>query len=214
MDPIDNPYAAPALADASVEMVGAGPGHQQLQTVAAGLKVLYVGLCLSVVSFVLMIIITLTTSLVDTARLLSGFTVYFVAILLAVGQAMCISVPPETKARAFAIAAFSCQILGLLSGLASTRFAPLAGNLPSTLLFVVFLRRVATFLDRADLVRQTRNWFMALGVTIASTIAALAYAEVLFIVVAFAIIFVFIQYANLINYVRTAIVLPTRRMTI
>lgn len=156
--PSENPYQPPSLGGADEGGLAAEIiSPEQLKWTGYGLRTVYVGILLIILGFITAL---LTAALPALMPLGIGLMVIGSLTILA-GQTMCTTVPAQSGARTAAIFSVACQLAGLLSGVAG-RVLGLAivsagglrlATLAAFVLFFLFMRRLAVFLQRPDLQR-------------------------------------------------------------
>jgi hypothetical protein len=211
---------------------------QSLQTVATGLVLVYAGLCLLVVSY-LGLLVGLFLSVGQGADrwqwvLILALGMMVVTILMdMIGRLLCLAMPPEQSGTRVIIAASVCFTLAALAlsaiDLINTfvpivqlpplvsQFQPLLA-LIGAILFVLFLRNLALFVQRPDLGNRANVVLVLGGVTgvalIVLTILTMSprnprpgfgRVELFGLAVFVLAVALLIQYGNLLTYLRTAI---------
>ena len=218
MKATDNPYAAPDTLETT------DPGQSWLQTSSVGLSrtltglnLVYYGIViafLSLISFVTMVIFP-PLVFVSIIGVLFGYLTFLI------GPLFCLAVPSETGAKSWIVGAVCFQLLGLgltlVNGVMPGALPPIfrsAGSLAaliSSILFMMFMRRLATYIGRGDLSAKAVN-ILVLGAAIllTSLVAPLARPQldrVAWVLMIPSILFLvfFVMYANMINSLRLAL---------
>ena len=235
-DPVEhNPFAAPRVNDPLVASTGQ-IDYVALRPVGTGLGVIYASLILIVLSAIGGLAIAslggrmgggwqqiLVVALVGIPVLAS--------ILSLVGGIMCLSVPPDCG-HTLVLSSVVLQGIQLMIRLGSFFFGyvaigglafmtPSLLGLPSMLsvaLFLLFLRRLAQFLQRNDLARRAVRVLVAssvmfVGGLIGPSLLSGVPATPILAVFGVAAIVLFVMYANLINALGKAIRHPEQTAT-
>ena len=101
------------------------------------------------------------------ATLLGGAGILIGGLILFVGPLRCLSAPAAARGRGLIVGAVVCQTL---VGITFWVFLPMISwiaSLASHILFVLFMRKIAAFIGRIDLIACARNIFIG-GVIMAS----------------------------------------------
>jgi hypothetical protein len=220
-----NPYAAPQTDTAPP------PGTEWMQGVSPSLTKTGWGLSLVYYGIVLVLLCAMVAGV--SAAISGGkpgmaavvSSVAFLGILLGflllfVGPLMCLAVPAESGAKGFVIGSVLLQVPSLLSAIfyqILPRVSPVAVSavvqilgMISFVLFVLFLKRLAQYIGRADLCRRARNILVGLAIllSLGAVYVALLYSRILSIDIIYmfplgiGVLIVFVMYANLVNDLR------------
>jgi hypothetical protein len=229
-----NPFASPqTMASDRPEVMWAAENPEGLRKVKLGLTLVYAGICgilVTALGFpILMVVVGGALESPETVLLL-GLVVTGVMLLLAVlmfvGQLFCLSVPAESGAKPFIIAAVCLQGIGFLGtlsgfilpqGMVSTLISGglnLAG-LASFVCFLLFLRKVATYIVRYDIAGRAVR---ALVVGVLSLVAIVGISvgqfvspqvmgplQMLVLIPGLGMLVSLVMYANTVTYLRRAI---------
>jgi hypothetical protein len=203
------------------------PKDFELRKVALGLQLVYAGLILTVLGVILGVAAVMYFTSISKPYLGMLFTlgISLVAGMLDVaGKLLCLAVPEKSRSSGIISASVACTLSSLIIGLVG-QFSPAIGSelkalggLLSALayiLFLIFLRRLAMYIGHLELAAN------AWSILIASVLVATAYAGLLAMVASgvaaslplpfiilglgLAALVVFILYANLITYLRRAV---------
>jgi len=215
----ENPYASPETLETSAPGVEwMQSGSPELAKTARGLSIVYFGIVLvllSVISIVLM-------SLFPPLLFLSSFGFAVGILMTIIGPILCLSVPEATGAKGLITGSVLLQFVNLLLGMVSIfgfGLPPAARAISSMfwvgagVLFVLFMRRLASFIGRTDLASKARNVLIfaaviVLGFLVIGVLQFSGAPDVLGIISLPLLIFAlvaFVMYANLINSLRKAI---------
>jgi hypothetical protein len=223
-----NPYASP---EAEIAMAPGATWAQEispsLQRTGLGLTLVYYGIIMALLS-VLVVMFGGMAAGAAGARVLAvvigaaGIGLLLGAILMFVGPFFCLAVPEESGARGLIVGCVVFQLANVAFGVIY-RFAPdllppvgervlnLLGVI-GTVLFILFMQRLSTFIGRQDLALRAKNILILLGILIGLVVVmvALLVAGVLLVaILAFVLLILaliaFVMYANLINSLRHAL---------
>jgi hypothetical protein len=216
MDQPENPYAT-----SNIDALD--PGVEWMQTDKAGLSKTALGLTVvysGIVLLLLCLISMLATIFAPFLMPLVFGAIIIAAIMMFVGPIFCLSVPPETKAQGLIVGSVVLQLINLALTIVAfagielfgiQAFSQLFGVL-SAVLFVLFMRKLALFIGRPDLASRASNVLILAAVVFLVGFAAGATmfwgAQVggfLFFILAIMTLFLFVMYANLVNYLRKAL---------
>ncbi|MCA9248683.1 MAG: hypothetical protein KDA42_16270 [Planctomycetales bacterium] len=213
MESSENPYAAP-----QVEVAASG---EWLRSNAEGLSKTAIGLSLMYYGIILLLLWTILTIpmmfLGAAIRFPLGAGMIIASIMMFVGPVLCLSVPPETGAKGLAALSVVFQLIRVI-----VEFLPFVGIAPnivpglaqaagilSSVLFVVFLRKLAQFIHRDDLTKRANNVLMmaviAIALALGSVVGIGPLPGLILIGVGILALVLFVMYANLINALRKAI---------
>lgn len=158
--PAENPYQPPSLSGADEGGIAAEiVSPEQLKWTGYGLRTVYMGILLIILGFLTALLMTALPAIMPL-----GFGLMVIGSLtILAGQMMCTTVPTRSGARTAAIFSVICQLAGLLSGFAGGLLGLAIGAVgglrlatpAAFVLFFVFMRRLAGFLQRPDLQRRT-----------------------------------------------------------
>ena len=206
-----NPFAPPTPVEDSMSSPLARD-FQRLAGTETGLRIVYYG------------IVTILLSVIFSAIGAAVFPplVMVFALLIVIGWLMliggpffCLSAPAETGASGLIVGSIVCQGLGILPSI-----APFIGvqmpwfisgasalfGLIGSVLFILFLMRIATYIGREDLAQRGKNILIGSVILVLCAFGFGAAAAVVGPVAAFLMIAVaigglvlFVMYANLIN---------------
>lgn len=220
-----NPYAAPTTTQR--ELVNPHEYYGgQLRWTARGLRLMYWGILLTLVVWIVFI---------PLGFFGVGFGLYFVLMLpmlgmLAVfcGPLLCLTVPAESGLRPWIIATVTCQ-LSTVAGLilmevagVSERFSSAFGFLLLALtygLFLYFLCQLTRCIERPDLTRRTKNVGILAAVAVLSTLGSVGAGGLgwvgasLLAVVFLLYLLLFVASANLINSISHGIRQPSQAVS-
>jgi hypothetical protein len=231
-----NPYASPAAT--GIDPVAAkwlGSDSASLRRVAVGLGMIYTGIVLAFLAIMLMVGVYLlrAADVIELATRAAGLLALIGLLLDLIGGLFCLATPPETRALGlifasvaamffwtFLVIAQVLHLVGYLDRLPSA--APIVQQVIggiSVLTFILFLRRLARFISRADLARRAIGvfiyasvlWVFQLGLEIYLIMGGRApmmnlvgsLIVIVSVVVAYAV--ALILFANLVTYTRKAI---------
>jgi hypothetical protein len=221
-----NPFAAPtALENESPGQRWISVKSPELRRTGVGLALVYYG------------IVILLVSLIAGAFAIPFFGVEFIIVfgigalagllMMIIGPILCLSVPEETGAKGFIIGSVCCQLLNLGVNIGSS-FFPEEAIVPTVvegvgslvgliggMLFVMFMRKLALFINRDDLAGRAKTilvtGFAVLGLAIVGTGLAstvpranplFALPGLLMLVAVIGGLILFMKYANLVNALR------------
>ena len=236
-DPI-NPYASP-LADLTP-----APGERWVQDVSPSLRQTGIGLTLVYYGIVLVLLSILVLMFGGFVAADAGGAVFVLVvgaagigmvvacILMFVGPLVCLAVPTESGARAYIIGSVVFQLANIGYAVLS-QFVPVEIPLAAalilnllgvvgTVLFILFMKKLAEYIGRERLAARARNLLVTLGVlvvlgTVFVAVAIvgtleelpegtlLAVIGVLGLVVIVLGLIVFVMYANLVDALRKAL---------
>jgi hypothetical protein len=242
-----NPYASPMSTEMNpVAIQWLGTPSPSLLKVARGLGLIYAGICLALLGVIggaVLMAVVRSLEMFQLVGLVTGICVVVAWILNITGTLFCLATPEESGAQGMIYASAAAMGISLLLKIAEalTAIPPgvrlLAGlaAIVSGITFLVFMKRLATFVGRQDLARRAQsilNWCIGLFVAMVATIAymtgsvgmafirgaatgreapvgdAAASAGIGFIImgiIGIAALFTFLRYANLLTYLRKAI---------
>lgn len=226
-----NPYQAPSAHSGGFSAFG----EAALRSVATGLNLIYWGVATVLLSAILGSVgIGVFTAgqqlaMLGAVALLMVLGVLAGGIMMLVGRIYCLSVPDETGAKSFIVIAVICDILGMGLGFVGgfSDSAPASGlgnltNLLASVMFILFMKKVADFVGRKDLAERSMSllilggvmfglmvlMFALVVVTAASGASAAALGMVMLVLglSLFVVgIFMFFRYVRLLVDLRTAI---------
>lgn len=204
------------------------PGEQWVREGAAtlrqtrlGLSLEYVGIALVLLSVPGAILIALYR-LPPTLLLLMPFVTIVGALMMFVGPIICLAVPKESGAKELLIGSVVCQFANIFYTV-SELFIPTLIPAPfkvalnycgvfGLILFVLFMKKLAVYINRQDLSSKA-TYVLVFGILmmIASIlIIFLLLAQMIpplsFIPIPIGALIAFVMYANLIGYLRKALV--------
>jgi hypothetical protein len=156
------------------------------------------------------------------AAIIAGGVILICWLMLIIGPFLCLTAPDETGAKGLIGASILCQLGGFLLSLVSNigiliapailAAGPLLGVIGSVL-FVLFMMKIAKYVGRDDLHRKGRN--VLIGSSVLFVIAVGAMTTLLsggqglgvlgLVIVLIGGLIVFVMYANLINYLSKSI---------
>jgi hypothetical protein len=179
MESLENPYASPETLDTSTPGATWAYTHSpELTRTRHGLSLVYFGIC----TIILSVIITVVAALVGPLLAIVGTVgVRAGALMTLVGPLFCLSVPTATGARGLIVASVILQLtfyaLSIAASVVTFR-VPLFGvilmngtGFAATVLFLLFLRRLAEYIGRQDLAKRARNVLLLIVVVILVTVA-------------------------------------------
>ncbi|MGI9474241.1 MAG: hypothetical protein ACR2NZ_22055 [Rubripirellula sp.] len=221
-DPVHNPYQAPSTAS---EPLDDAFQDKRLRTAATGLKLMYVGILLILLAFIMSFPASIFEIRPGIVLMLIAILGFGGLLLVNVGPLMCTTVPKGLGLRSFAIATVIAQFVSVTFALSQSlnpTFSAMLGiaailfALAAATLFLVFISRTARHIQRTDLVKRTRNVFLIGAVVLCGLMPAFLLFDsreiqanaVITIVSIFAFALLFVAYANLVNAVGNAIVRP------
>ena len=230
-----NPYASSQTVDSvapGAQWAGApSPG---LRNTGIGLSLVYYGLVIALGCMILGVV----GNVMQVAILrMAALGVYLGGLLMFIGPFFCLSVPVESRARGFIIGSVVAQSLNMLLTILSIAWMLIAisgGRMEAVValgvifqasglvgvigfvLFILFMRRLAEFIGRTDLMARARNVLVTLGfvfalfvgmilVSVAAPRGGGLVAAVVVLAAVVAMIAGFLMYANLINSLRKAL---------
>ena len=214
-----NPYAPPASMTGEVYDAAKVFGSPDaLHRVASGLNLVYWGIAIILLSTIGGIFIVAAVGLAGGLLVLSGIVAGILVGL--VGRVFCLSVPAATHAREIIYAAVAFDIVAVAMTL--VRFVMLlpgwcsdVANLLSfiaTVLFVIFMKRVASFINQPGLADQAQGLITMGMVLFVLWVAVLFGAALLgklvgllgFVLVVFVLV-IFLRYVRLLVNLRKEI---------
>jgi hypothetical protein len=226
-EPDHNPFAAP-LSQNLAETPARYVDFEGLRTTGNGLRLIYFSLLLLV-----LLVLAVFGGAFFTARapgpnpsglafiLVTGIGMLLIALMSLIGGVMCITVPQESGGKWLVTASVVIQGLNLLVMLTAALFFGFGrGNIIvsvvngiSLILFLLFLRRVSSFIDRDDLRRRSARVLIFLFVYVIAVIstAMIPIQGALNSAVAYGLIggvgalILFLMFANLVNDMSKAI---------
>ena len=204
-----------------------------MQTVRRGISLIYWGIILMVLTAIVAFVgaIALGVNLQNPAGLpdaqsaalfliLIGAAFFAGYVMTFVGKIMCLAVPGEVGASGLIFTSVGIDVVALLVTVAGfltdvpdevTSLLNLAG-LVSTILFLLFLRRLAAYIRRDDLARRARNvliigglLFVMAALTATTALARLEAAAALGLVFAVMLLVGFVMYVNLLGSLKEAL---------
>jgi hypothetical protein len=227
-DPI-NPYAPSSTSELeSFSPVAAFGSEKALKRVADGLNLVYWGIAITLLSIIggMVLIFAFGAMGGDLAAIpavLMGLGIIAGVIIGLVGRIFCLDVPEETNARPMIYSAVVCDILAVLVSVVVwipgiPQAISSVNNLLSllaTLLFVIFMKRIANFIQRPELADRAQSLvtFAVVLIVLAFGAAFLAMLvgpiAMLLGLVAFVLaIVMFLRYVRLLIDLRRAILGP------
>jgi hypothetical protein len=218
-EPDHNPFAAP-LSQNLAETPAGYVDFEALRTTGNGLRLIYFSLLLLV-----LLVLAVFGGAFFTARAPgpnpSGLGMLLIALMSLIGGVMCITVPQESGGKWLVTASVVIQGLNLLVMLTAALFFGFGrGNIIvsvvngiSLILFLLFLRRVSSFIDRDDLRRRSARVLIFLFVYVIAVIstAMIPIQGAINSAVAYGLIggvgalILFLMFANLVNDMSKAI---------
>ncbi len=224
-----NPFAPPSETS-ELTLVSPLENLQALASTERGLQITFYGLMIIILSYVGVIVATFTFPPLIIAI---GLFLLIGLLLLIIGPLICIMTPAETGAKGLIIAAVICQLLGITvsigQGILTVMLDPLVAQiisfsavllmLFSLIIFVLFMMRISTFLNRQDLRDKGKTILIASGILIILTIASAisqAFGNlgqiVILSMVGVGSLLVFIMFTSLIYRVSKAISIARARL--
>ena len=242
-----NPFASPTSVDTDATPLAAWASDDAsgLRYVRIGLQMVYVGICgILICAIAIAGIAVAAGQMVGPAgpagpaadivgvwgiamisMMIAAFCCWF---LLVLGPWFCLGVPTATGAKGLIIGSVLCSGVGLLYSVAvaitlvpqSATIGMVANVLGAvgSVLFILFMRRLAVYIGRDDLVRRANRVLilgavmfaagLAFGILGVGAIAAGALNPLLILLPVILLILglvLFVMYANLVNYLRKAI---------
>ncbi len=216
-----NPFAAPETRnDVQTQ---AFESYQELAGVERGLRLIYFGIC----GVFLSAMATGVLAIAIGPRARIGFVGVVISwLMVIIGPFFCLSVPAESRAKGLIGASILFQLTGffLMIGLGTgadlsptlhllSQFSGVSGGV----LFILFLMKVARFIDREDLRRRGIKVLIGSAVLFVIAMAAVYLVStgdrgdmqlaglIASVIAAVGALVLFLMYANLINYVAKAI---------
>ncbi|MGI9457543.1 MAG: hypothetical protein ACR2NU_13345 [Aeoliella sp.] len=235
-----NPFAAPQTSDAAApHLVWATDQPEALRRVKLGLTFVYVGICGILLAGISLPIVGMMVfgqgpgveSVAWFGMLVFGLMT-LLTLLMVTGELLCTAVPSESGGKALAIAAVALQgfsfVVGLASGflLEDTSIEVAIGvqvvlnllGIASLVCFVLFMRRVATYIGRYDLVGRATRVLIVGGVAVVLLIGYGIFVATLGnqfgppvgasfagVIGGLLILVALVMYANMVTYLRKAI---------
>jgi hypothetical protein len=227
-DPM-NPYAAPQVE------VTLAPGAQWMRSGSVSLRQTYWGLSLIYYGIILILLAIISMfpvmsllgprggNLELLGILMIGINLTFLAgaILIFIGQLVCLAVPAETGAKGFIVAAVGFQVINIGASIVQTVmpgvFSPLGAlgvgllGLLGYVFFILFLRKLGEYIGRLDFVQRAMNilygmiLIIVVGVVAGGAVWFHPIFGLLILAVAIGGLIVFVMYVNLINALRKAL---------
>lgn len=159
-----NPFMPPAEVDDHPTIVGpTGIDYGRLTGVENGLRIVYYG----IVAIILAVIIAIPAAFIMPMLIIVPGALAVVGwLMVTFGPFFCLTAPPETEARNFVIAAITCNVLAFIARVVPNVVGAMAGNslfleivegigglfgLAGWILFLLFLMRMASYLQRDDI---------------------------------------------------------------
>jgi hypothetical protein len=222
MDDRENPYAAPR-SDPQVapEFEGSILSSPGIRRTATGLGLVYYGIMLILTLFILALAIVVLKADARQAFFPGvplGLAVIGAALMMFVGQVLCIAVPSESGARGLIL---GCVILNVVSFVVSVATSPAIGEgggggnllgMTGALLFILFLRKLSHYIGRDDLGARAGRVLVlflvsagAVAVGVFMAVARVSTSPLLFALGGVLALVTFVLYVNLINAVRRAL---------
>ncbi len=211
-----NPFAPPS--ETETAFVVRSANYRELAGTETGLKITYYGILLMLLSIIGMSVLA---QFFSPAIYVGAAIIFLGWIMLIVGPFFCLSAPAETGARGAIMASIGCQVLALLTmvapfvGLSLGALGNSIGSLMGTIgtvLFIIFLMKIAIYVDRPDLHAKGRTILILSAILIGTLITVAVGSDVIgeaagFVMmgVAIGMLIAFVMYANLISYLFKAI---------
>jgi hypothetical protein len=176
----ENPYQPPQdVGQEGYDPIVTFGSEAALNRVATGLNLVYWGIAITLLSIIggaLMVFASMAANsmgLVMFVGMAIGLGVIVGVLVGLVGRIFCMAVPPGTGAQPLIYAAVALDVVVLLVSIGSMvgvvpAWLPNSTNLLSlvaTLLFVVFMKRVSTFIGRDDLASKAQG-LITMGIVI------------------------------------------------
>ena len=214
-----NPFAAPETGGYVQSSPSVGD-FERLAGVERGLRMVYLGICGLIVSA---IIAALFMLFFPPLALVAGLGAVICWLMLIVGPFLCLTAPEESGAKGLIIASMLFQLMGFGISVISwlgievpivTQAVVQLSGAAGSVLFVLFLMKIAKYIGRDDLRRKGSNILIGSVVLIAVTVLAIVTAiggggemlgMVVMLIVGIGALILFLMYANLINYLSKAI---------
>lgn len=230
MSDVPNPFASPQTrSEASAVEQWSAQHPEALRKVKLGLTLVYAGICgilLVAIGFPILMF-SGGPDLMASLGTVMAILMVALGLLMFVGQVLCIAVPEQSGARMLIVASVALQGLSfvftllMVTGLLGTAVGvaiSLLGNLlsvASLVCFVLFLKKVAQYIDRYDIAaKATRSLIVGLisaaGLAASPLLALLGIgigglASLLILGCAIGALVALVMYANTITYLRKAI---------
>lgn len=225
-----NPFASPQSAAVErPEIVWANEQPDALRKVKLGLTLVYIGICgilLACIGLpILMFSFDGPDNIVPLTFVMVG-AILLLSLLMFIGEVFCLAVPAESGAKTLIYAAVGLQGLGFLCSLlvavipdtmvtAVISVVSNLGGIASLICFILFLRRVALYIERPDIaaraVRSLIVGAVSVGLFIALTLLAIVNPQlgasfgIVILVAAIGMLVSLLMYANTVTYLRKAI---------
>lgn len=227
-EPEHNPFAAPQ-SQSAVIWTG-NVNFEALRTTGNGLRLIYLSLLLLVLLVLVVFGFSYFANLAPgpgpsglAVLLVTGIGMLLISLMSLIGGAMCLTVPRESGGKGFVIASVAIHGLNLLLlfgggffGFATTESLIMSlVNAVSVVLFLLFLRSLASFIDRSDLRRRasrmlTFTCVYGVALIIIAMIpgpgpAAFSFTLVAGLVIVIGALIMFVMFANLVSDLSKAI---------
>jgi hypothetical protein len=227
-DPI-NPYAPSSTPAFDAGPIAAFGSEKSLKRVADGLNLVYWGIAIILLSFIgglvlLFVFATVWGELATIPAVLMGLGIIAGTITGLVGRIFCLDVPEATNARPLIYSAVGCDVIAMLITVVSWIPAvpeqisriPNLLSLVATLLFIIFMKRIANFIRQPQLAERAQSlvtwgivvFLLVLGMALLVIVAG-PVAGLLGLVALVLALVVFLRYVRLILDLRKAILGPT-----
>lgn len=204
-----NPYTPSTAVEQEASDARSKIDYGGLQGTEMGLRLYYYGIITIIVSI---IAIMAAIPVFPPAAFLGGLGGLLGMVLILIGPFFCLTAPQKTQARGLIISSIAFFIFGIIMSIIENviDYVPAGlGSLSSTvssILFILFLIRLANYLERPDLSSSGKTVLLGaiivlalgFGVSLASTMMN-PDIGILMIVVAIAALIIFVMFANLIN---------------
>lgn len=219
-----NPYASPREA---FDVVAAFGSRETLLSVARGLNLVYWGIAITLLTVMAGVVggAALAPTLENVRRLTLAISagVLLGALVGMAGRIICLRVPEETRARPLIFAAVTLDVVAICirfiaqwQGSPNLESVSNLAQLGASVMFVLFLQRVANFIQEPDLAAKARS-LITLGilaavlgiVTIAGAVAQISLAALAGLAMVVVVLFAFLRYVRLLHDLRLAILQPT-----
>ncbi len=176
----ENPYRPPQdVGDEGYDPIRTFGSEAALNRVATGLNLVYWGIAITLLSVIggfLAMLASMAANSIGVMMVIGmaiGVGVIVGVLVGLVGRIFCMAVPPGTGAQPLIYAAVALDVVALLVSIASIvavvpEWLPRSTNLLSlvaTLLFIIFMKRVATFIGQPDLAANAQG-LITMGIVI------------------------------------------------
>lgn len=214
-----NPFMPPAEVNDQPSIIGpTGIDYQRLTGVENGLRIVYYGF----VAILLGVIIAVPAAMLMSALIVLPLAFGLIGwLMLVIGPFFCLSAPPETGARPLIIASISCNMLAFITRVVPNVVSTIGGEslflvivegisglfgLAGSILFLLFMMRMADFLGRDDVRSKAKTVLISsiilMGLTILIFILTQAVNEaigILMLAIAVGFLLVFVMYVDVIR---------------